>query len=146
MESLPDELCSHPFTFVSFTQFQLHTSVSQALSLVPSSTEPPCLKFPSQPNLVCLHPLFFKVSSQNTCLIKSISPSPSTDSIKETDKKQTTPCRSTKAWKWAECKCSSFLSSIPSLFDLFCLSRLIVNCPSAVSYLGCEFPRAEPSF
>lgn len=83
--------------FPSFTWLQLHTSVSPAPSLVPSSTEPPCLKLPSQPNLLCLYPLFLKVSSQNTRLIKSISPSPSTESIKETDKKPTTPCRPTKA-------------------------------------------------
>lgn len=98
VESLLNELCSHPFTSASFIWLQLHTSVSPTLSLVPSSTEPPCLQFLSQPNLVCLHPLFFKVSSsQNICLIKSISPSASTESIKETDKKQATPCRPPKA-------------------------------------------------
>ena len=107
MESLLEELCSDPFTLASFTWLQLHISASPALSLVPSSMELPCLKFPSWPNPLCIHPLFFKVSSQNTNLIKPLSPSPPIESIKETEiKKQTIPCRPNKTWKWAECKCS----------------------------------------
>lgn len=85
------ELGSHPFTCASFTWLRLHTSASPALSPVSSSAEPPCLKFPSWPNQLCLHSLVFKVSSRNTHLIKPPSPSPPIDTIKETDVKTKPP-------------------------------------------------------
>lgn len=91
MESLLEELWSPPRVLASFTWLQLRTSALPALSLVPCSMEPSCLKFPSWSNPLCLHSLFFKVSSQNTHLIKPLSPSPPIESIKETEIKNKQP-------------------------------------------------------
>lgn len=74
-------------------------------------------------------------------------PNASIESIKETDKNQLPADLLRHENELSVSAQSLFLFKLyPSLFYLFCLSRLIVNCPSAVLYLGCEFPRAEPSF
>lgn len=107
-ERLLAELGSHPFTCTSFTWLRLHTSASAALSPVSSSAEPPCLKFPSWPNQLCLHSLLFKVSSRNTHLQDKVSKPQSSywHHQRNRRKKQTTPYRPTKAWKSHKSKCS----------------------------------------